>query len=269
MIGLYVVFYILFKYPFITLFTILDLQKSRIFLFFIGISAIVCRMFIYNATYTNKKFRPIDVYPLLGIAFMSILTAYIIIYHVQPYRQELAIFCVALLSDEILQGVETGVLMARRISIKDLLNPAPGNQTQNPAPGNQTQNPAHQNPVPQNQVRVTQNPVPPVTGQPVSVPDPRSPQEGGGTAFRAHGENNGPYAKAIVQAIKAHCWNGGPCRKGVLDNLDDTSRQYYFDWLHSSEPHKWLRDGTPNPQYSHKNFIRQVTFDKLKAFGKS
>ena len=104
-IGPNVIVYILFKFSFTTLFSILDLKKSIIFFIFIGISAIVCRMFIYIATYTKKKFIALDIYQLLGCALMVILIAYIIIYHVEPHHKELVFLGITFLSEKICVGV--------------------------------------------------------------------------------------------------------------------------------------------------------------------
>ena len=191
---------------------------------FIAVSAVVCSIFIHNATYSKKKYTSLDFYQLSGCALIAVLTTFIIIYYIQPNYQVLICFGVALFWEELSQGMGMVINIPNinKININNLYNPAPGAGAQNTAPAPQNPSPAPQNALYAN-----------VTRDPTVVSDPRPPGLGRGDAYNPHANPNSNinryYAIAIELAIRRNCWNGGPVRPDVLDNLDPVARQFYFD----------------------------------------
>ena len=209
---------------------------------YIGISAVVCCIFIHNKTNISKKFTPLGFFQLLVCGLIAVLTTYIFYFYVIPNHQELINIGVVFLSSELLQisGMIAEIPNILAMNIHDLLNPTPSSG-QATAP---TSTPAQTTPSGTGQGSTPQNSGPQNSGPsqmsgPLHfVQDPRLPGQGQNAPYDPQPNNNNrAYAQAIEYTIRCDIWSGDSRRRNVIQRLDITSRTFYFDWLHHQYPH--------------------------------
>ena len=260
-IGVAFIMFVFFRYPFNYLFIKLGLEESILFFIYLGSAAVIGRIFIHNATYDKKIFTPLSFFELLITVLLAIIISYLIIFHVGSNWQKLVSICVMLFGEEIRQAMfMVGPFQYLCMDIPSLLNPAPQNHgPSNPAP----QNPGPSNPAPQNPG--PSNPAPQLPM--VTVPDTRLPWQGFAARYTPGSPYNRVRAIAIADAIQSRIWQGGYVPCDCLNQLDISSRQFYHDFLHHSEPNNWLPNGVRNDanhKCHHHDILSKAKLDRFR-----